>query len=190
MWRVAPARRGRRPRLTDAEARSRSSYGCVGAPYPARAGPASRTTPGSAVGSSRSRRPAPVQVTSRDLAATASRTADRAGGHRPARPRDPRPPTTTMQGTDADNSRPLISGSGARAPDLSLSHQFWRSSRDRRPDRAHGHHPAAPGPARRTGPAQRPRRRPTVDRVDLRHPQGPARLERHSGPTSQGVGTA
>jgi hypothetical protein len=272
MWREVPARRGRdrRPRLTDARARSRSSYGCVGAPYPAlgpdciahdagacgavipiattrtrarwpggvhyrvpwlrgRPSPtrwparSGRILPSGAPHLAVARFPTPAATPAfviseaRDLAlargraspgpadhATAcrvlelitrrpsdgnrapeerdhkpqhfmimstlwvsARSADpsrrhdhanpararqiprscrdsepnRAGGHRPARPRDPRPPTTTVQGTDADNSRPLISGSGARAPDLSLpdlslSHQFWRSSRDRGRDRA------------------------------------------------------
>ncbi len=34
---------------------------------------------------------------------------------------------------------------------------------------------AAPGPTRRTRPPRQPRRRPAVDRVGLRHPQGPTR---------------
>src|SRR5664280_2363394 len=53
-----------------------------------------------------------------------------------------------------------------------------RRTADRRARRA----ATAPGPPQRTAPAWQPRGRPTVDRVGVRHPQGPTRPGAPRGP--------
>src|SRR5664280_2399871 len=55
-------------------------------------------------------------------------------------------------------------------------------ARHRTADRRARRAAAAPGPPRRAGPAWQPRRRPAVDRVGVRHPQGPTRLGAPRGP--------